>query len=235
MASVTPEMIADLPDPVQRSLRRSGVVDREIPAAVSVRQEGEIRTSADAKWLRFTAVEEYQLDPPGFDWRASLKIAGMTLGRATDSLKDGHGRMRVRLLGLSTVVDATGPEMDQGTLMRWLNETMWFPAVWATDVISWEPIDQSSAIGSACVDDLSVAAEFRFDEDGRLVDFRADRYRDTQPGFEMTAWSTPLTEHARFNGMELPSAGGAVWSLESGDFEYIRIRVTDVRYSGESD
>jgi len=231
MTLVTPEKIADLPSPVQRSLHRSGVVGSEIPESVTVRQEGQIRTSTDVRWLRFTAVEEFRLDPPGFNWKASLKIVGLTLGRATDALRDGHGRMHVRLLGISTVVDASGPEIDQGSLMRWLNETMWFPAVWATDVISWESIDESSARGSVRVDGLSVSGEFRFDDDGRLVDFRADRYRDAESGYEMTPWSTPLTEHTRFNGIELPSAGSAVWSLSDDDFEYIQIRVTDVRYS----
>lgn len=231
MTLVDAARIGELPSPVQRSLRRSGIVGSEVPTSVIVRQDGEIRTDTDARWLRFTAVEEYQLDPPGFDWSASLKIAGLTLGRATDSLKDGHGRMHVRLLGLFTVVDATGPEMDQGTLMRWLNETMWFPAVWATDVISWESIDESSATGSVRVGDLAASAEFRFDHDGRLVDFRADRYRDVESGFVMTPWSTPLTEHTRFNGFELPSYGSAVWHLQDGPFEYIRIRVTDVRYT----
>lgn len=235
MASVDTEMIAGLPSPVQRSLHRSGIVGSEVPAAVIVRQDGRIRTDADARWLRFMAVEEYQLDPPGFDWSAALKMTGLTLGRATDSLRDGQGRMHVRLLGLFTVVDATGPEMDQGSLMRWLNETMWFPAVWATDVISWESIDESSAIGSVRVGDLSVCAEFRFDDDGRLVNFLADRYRDAESGFEMTPWSTPLTEHTRFNGFELPSYGSAIWNLEDGDLEYIRIRVTDVQYSNQTE
>lgn len=177
MALVDTGMVAELPSAVQRSLHRSGVVGGEVPAAVFVRQDGRIRTGADSRWFRFTAVEGFQLDPPGFGWSAALKIAGLALGRATDSLRDGQGRMHVRSLGLFTVVDATGPEMSQGALMRWLNETMWFPAVWATDVISWESIDQSSAVGSVRVGDVSVRAEFQFDDEGRLVNFLADRNR----------------------------------------------------------
>jgi hypothetical protein len=231
MPVVTNEMIADLPSPVLRSLRRSGIIGREIPAAVTVLQEGQIRSGPDRRWLRFTAQEEYTVDTPGFVWSAALKIGGLTAGRATDSLDDGRGRMHVRLVGLFTVVDEAGPEMDQGALMRWLNETMWFPSVWATDVVSWESIDEHSAIGSVSFGGLSARAEFRFDHDGRLVDFRADRNRDVGSGFEMTPWSTPLTEHDRFDGIELPSYGSAVWILDDGDLEYIRVRVTDVRYA----
>jgi hypothetical protein len=139
--------------------------------------------------------------------------------------------MNVRLLGAFTVVDETGPEMDQGTVLRWLNETMWFPAVWATDTISWEPIDDSAAIGSISVGDLSVQAEFLFDEDGRLVDFRADRYYVDGSHALLTPWSTPLDSYGHFEGLELPLSGRAVWALPDGDLEYIQIRVTDIRYS----
>ena len=231
MPVVLEEAVAELPAPVRRCIRRSGVVGRETPTVATVWQEGRLRQGRESRWISFTAREEYDLDPPGFVWKAALKLGGLTVGRATDSLAAGHGRMHVRLLGLANVVDATGLEMDQGVVVRWLNETMWFPAVWATDVISWEPIDETSALGSVRVGDLTVGAEFRFDHDGHLVDFRADRYRSVESGFEMARWSTPLTEHAVFDGIELPSRGCAVWALEDGDLEYIRIRATGVRCS----
>ena len=224
-------VVEGLPLPVRRGLHRAGVVDREVPAAVKVLQEGEIRTRADGRWLRFTAEEDYTLDPPGFVWNASLLFAGMRAGRATDSFVNGRGRMRVKLVGLLTVVDASGDEMDQGSLMRWLNETMWFPAVWATDAISWDPVNDNAAFGTVAVGNLTARAEFVFDDDGRLVGFRADRHRSVGSGFEMTPWSTPLVEHRDFHGVELPSSGSAVWTVDHAAFEYIRIRAVDVTYS----
>ena len=219
-----------LPAPVRRSLVRSGVLERSVPTIVSVRQRGRIRTSSDSKWLPFTARERYALDPPFFAWDATLKIAGIGVGRARDAFEDGHGSMRVRLLGLFTVVDASGPEMDQGSLMRWLNETMWFPAVWATEVITWEAIDDHTARGSVTVGDLSATADFHFDDEGRLVDFSANRHRNTDDGFTMTPWSTPIDTHIDFDGLLLPASGSAIWHLPDGDFEYIRIEAMDVGY-----
>ena len=236
MTAITEAAISDLPEPVRRSMRRSGVIGREMPSSVVVQQEGRIRTSPDRKWLRFVAREVFTLDPPGFVWDARLKPAGITAGRAVDSLDHGRGKMKVRLLGLTTVVDETGPEMDQGAAMRWLNETMWFPTVWASDTIMCEPIDAVSAAGTLKTERTSVTAEFRFDEEGRLVDMLADRYRDADDGFVMTPWSTPLTGHARFDGIEVPSSGRAVWKIDDDVFEYIQIRITGIRYSyGESD
>jgi hypothetical protein len=225
---VRDETVAELPSPVQRCLRRSGVIGLRVPERITVRQQGEILLRD--RWTRFTASESYTVDPPGFEWNASVKVAGLPLARAEDSLAGARGRMFVRLLGMITVVDESGPEMDQGSLMRWLNETMWFPHVWATDSISWSPVDERSAVGSLSLGDLTVEAEFRFDDDGRLVDFRADRYRIDDEGASLAPWSTPLKEHARFDGVEVPSHGSAVWAPDGEALEYIRIRVTGVRH-----
>lgn len=106
---------------------------------------------------------------------------------------------------------------------------MWFPAVWATDVISWESVDATTAIGSVSAGELSVSGEFRFSDAGLLVDFHADRYRDIgDAGFEATPWSTPIRSYRRFGGMELPASGGGVWHLDEGGFEYIQLIVTNV-------
>ena len=45
----------------------------------------------------------------------------------------GDGQQKRCFANVKDIVDATGREMDQGSVMRWFNETMWFPAVWATD------------------------------------------------------------------------------------------------------
>jgi Family of unknown function (DUF6544) len=228
MTIVTEERISGLPPPVQRSLRHSGAVGAEVPETVTLRQRGELLIRN--RWFPFTAVQSYTLDPPGFRWRARVKVARLPLAIAEDSLEHGSGRMHVRVLGLVPVVDATGPEMDQGSLMRWLNETMWFPQAWTTDVISWRPLDENSAIGSVSAGGHDVEAAFRFDDDGRLVDFRADRYRAVGGGFELAEWATPLSAHSSFAGVEVPSAGHASWILDDGESEYIRLQITDVHY-----
>jgi hypothetical protein len=220
--------IEHLPPPVAQSLRRSGVLGRPIPHRVRLRQRGEILIRG--RWLPFTAQQGYVLSPPAFQWRATVTLAGLPIARARDSLAGGRGRIQVRLLNLLTVVDAEGPEMDQGALMRWLNETMWFPQVWASEVITWRPVDDTTAIGGVSVGDLSVEGEFRFDTGGRLVDFRADRYRVEADSAKLTTWRTPLTNHGRLGGVEVPVSGHALWELSEGDFEYIRLQVTDLQH-----
>lgn len=220
--------IQHLPEPVVRSLRRSGVLGRPIPRRVNIKQRGEILLND--RWFPFDADQSYTTDAPSFAWTARVKIAGLPIARATDSLVGGRGRIHVRLLNLFTVVDASGKEMDEGALMRWLNETMWFPQVWATDVISWRPVDDKTAVGRVAVEGLAVEAAFRFDGEGRLVDFSADRYRMDGDTAALAPWRTPITDHGTFDGVEVPSRGSALWDLEAGTLEYIRLQITDVRY-----
>lgn len=37
---------------------------------------------------------------------------------------------------------ATGSEIDQGTMMRYLNEMTWFPAAFLGENISWKAVDE---------------------------------------------------------------------------------------------
>lgn len=228
---VTEELIAPLPPPVQRWLRVSGAVGTTVPESVEARLDGRLRGSANGRWLRFRSVETYEVSRPGFVWDAAVKAGPLTVGRAVDSLLSRRGTMQVKLAGLFKVIDASGPEMDQGALMRWLNETMWFPSVWATKLISWEPVDDRSAIGSVRTGQVQARGEFRFDEEGHFVDFHADRYRSVGKDFVMTPWSTPVNDHAPLAGVLVPTTGAGVWHPEDGDsFEYIQLRVKSLHY-----
>ena len=88
-----------------------------------------------------------------------------------------------------------------------------------------------TTVGSVSSDGLTVEAEFRFDQDGRLIDFHAGRYRSVDDGFELRPWSTPVSEHEYFDGMEVPAAGRALWHLDGETLEYIRLGIFDLRYT----
>jgi hypothetical protein len=227
--AITNESLVGLPAPIRRSLEHADIPGRPVPELVSLRQRGEILIRD--KWWPFTASETYTLSPPSFRWNAAVRVAGIPMATVHDSLANGRGRMNVRVLGLFSVVDESGPEMDQGALMRWLNESMWFPHVWATGTIAWTPVDNWSAIGRVSVGGLAVEAEFCVDDAGRLIDFHADRYRIDASGAELIRWSTPLAGHARFDGVELPTRGSATWTLDDEVLEYIRLEVTQVHYT----
>jgi hypothetical protein len=224
--------IADLPEPVQRWLRYSGTVGRERPATVRLKQEGEIRLGPDANWMPFTAEQYYTTDPPAFIWHADVKMMPLVSFAGQDRYADGRGHMDIRVLSLVQVVDETGPEMDQGTLVRYLNETMWFPAGAVSPYITWEPVDDNSAIATMRYQGVEASATFYFDDEGRLTNMVADRYYSEGDGsFGFYPWSTPVDEYGEFDGMRLPVQGEAFWHTPDRDFSYIRLRIVDIEYN----
>jgi hypothetical protein len=104
---------------------------------------------------------------------------------------------------------------------------MWFPDAYLNNYIKWEPVDANSAKATMTVNGTTASAILKFDGDGKLVDFIAERYMETTK----ETWSTPVAGYKDFNGMMLPSGGKAVWKLKSGDFCYIELELVDIEYN----
>jgi len=228
---VTEEDIKGLPEPVQRYLRYSQIIGKEIIGTVRLKQKGFMRMREGQKWMPLEAEEYYTTDPPGFIWYGSIEFAPFLSVKARDMLSEGKGAMLVKLLGLIGIADASGPEMNQASLLRYLSETIWFPTAFLSGYIQWEPIDTNSAKATISVDGLTASAGFYFNESGELENFIAERYRDEGGQLELRTWSTPITEYKEINGIRMPSKGDAVWNLSSGDLKYIEVELTDIEYN----
>ncbi len=228
---VTPEMLQELPEPVRRYLTYSGVVGQPWIDTVYLKQTGRFRQGAERPWMPLSAEEFYTTDPPGLVWDARFKVAGLPLLRARDRYESGHGHMYGKLAGLFTVFDARGEELDQATMIRYLNEIMWFPTAFLGENISWQGIDDHSAEVTFSDHGKSVSARMAFDDVGRLTNFFAERYRELEGEFSLDPWSTPITGYGERAGLNLPVRGQAVWHLPAGDLPYADLEITEVEYN----
>ena len=219
--------LAGLPEPVQRWLRWSGVVGKPIPTTVRLRQEGELRVG-EFGWMPFTAEEYYATAQPAFVWKANVRMAPGITVVGQDRYIEGEGLLEMRLLGAVPVASDEGSDMDAGDLLRYLNETMWFPAGALSPYITWEAVDAASARATMVYGGASGTATFTFDQDGRLTNMVADRY-DRESG-AVVPWSTPITAYGEFDGVRVPTEGEAVYARPGGDHAYIRLTITDVDY-----
>jgi hypothetical protein len=225
---VTEDMLTDLPEPVQRYLRRSGVVGNTIPRTVRLKQTGRFRTGRDQPWMTFTADEFYTADEPSFLWDATFKMKGLPILRVRDSYDGGHGRMLGALGGLVPVVDGHGDGIDQGSMMRYLQEVVWFPAAFLSERIAFAPIDDATAEVTFTDGGRSVSGVLHIDDDGKITNFVAERFHNDQVGY--ATWTTPMTDFGEFEGLLLPVRGKGVWGLPDGEFEYIDVTVTQLEY-----
>lgn len=229
-AVVTAEELAPLPAPVRRWLETSGVVGRERAQVVRLRQRGELRTEHDQPWMHAEAEQHFSVDPPGFVWTVKVNMKGLpVVGR--DSYENGHGHMLITASGLVPIVDGRGKEIDQGTLLRFLGEIIWFPSAALAPYIRWSPIDDHAARATIHWGDGSATGVFTFDDQGRAVNMSAHRYKGAGKEATLERWEVPARRWAELSGVMMPVEGTAIWKLASGDLEYYRWEITGVDYN----
>jgi hypothetical protein len=231
LEKITDADINRLPEPVRKYMRYTKIVGKDKIHTVRLKQIGRIRMKPDAKWMPFEAEQYYRTDNPAFIWKANVKFAPLLWISGRDSFIDGKGNMLIKLLSLIKVVDGSGPELDQGALSRYLNEAMWFPAAYLSDCIKWEPIDANSARATMTVNGATASALLKFSDEGKLLDFIAQRFMSSGDKYVKELWSTPVEDYKEFNNIVLPAKGRAVWKLKTGEFCYIELELVDIEYN----
>jgi hypothetical protein len=216
-----------LPPPVRRWLETSGAVGQPIADTVRLTQRGEMRPALDKPWMPVAAEQYFTVDPPGFVWRVSARMKGLPIA-GRDRYAGGHGHMLIKVASLVKVADATGPEIDQGTLLRFLGEIIWFPSAALSPAITWEAIDASHARATMRHAGVTATAVFGFDGRGRFASLTADRYLTSGGRSRLEKWVIPTTGWRVVRGIELPVRGNAIWKLPEGDFDYYRWEILDV-------
>lgn len=178
-----------------------------------------------------TARQVYTVDPPSFVWDARFKVMGLPLLRARDEYKTGQAHMFAKLAGIKTIFDVRGEQLNQGALLRYLSEMIWFPTAFLGENISWKAVDDHSAEVTLEDSGRTVSGRLYFDDDGRATNFSAMRYREIDGDFSLDPWSTPITDYGKMAGLNLPTQGQATWNLESGDLTYVELQIDELIYN----
>ena len=228
---VTDEVIAELPAPVQRYMNYTGVVGKPWIDTVSLKYTGQFRLGIDKPWMSMRVDQVYRINPPGFQWKANFKMFGFPLMSALDTYSDGEAHMFGKLAGLFTVFDARDDKLLQGTMVRYLQEMMWFPTAYLGEHVRWESVDDHAADVTFAYSGNQVTGRIYFDDEGRALSFIAERYGEHNGTYKLDNWATPITEYKIYDGFCVPSVGWGVWQLPEGDLTYIKLSVTDIVYN----
>jgi hypothetical protein len=227
---VTEEMLSGLPEPVRRYLTCAGVFGRPFVRMVRLRQKGAMRPGPGQPWMPLAAQEYFCVDPPGFVWDGTLRLGPVRVGRARDEYLGGAGRMLVKVASLLPVASAGGEETDQGSMMGYLSEMIFFPAAFPGGNISFQAVDHGSAQVTLTDHGRTATGTIYVDGQGRLTDFAAMRHRMAGGRQVLTAWPAPVTAYGEFEGLRLPAGGKAVWKLPDADLDYIDVTITELHY-----
>ncbi len=155
-------------------------------------------------------------------------MLGLVPVAGRDRYADGRGHMLIKAAALVDVVDAAGPPIDQGSALRFLAETVWFPSAALAPYLTWAPIDAHRARVTMRDHDLEVSAVFEFDAEGRVTGMLAQRYQGSGADARLRPWRATSTAWGRFDGVEVPVAGAVSWVEDDGDFTYYRWELTEL-------
>lgn len=230
---LTEEKIVNLPPIVQKWLRNSGAVGKEIIHTVRLKQKGQMKMKPEQeKWYDANAVQCFTVNNPAFIWQVQVDMMPLVYFTGRDMFKDGKGSMIIKILSLINVVnDSDNEKINQGTLQRYLGEVTWFPTAAVNPYIKWEEVDSLTAKATMTYKGTTGSALFYFNEKGDFVKFSAMRYMGTEDKAQLKEWIITFHEYAVYDGIKIPVKGEATWKLDNGDFTWYKLEVYDVEYN----
>ena len=220
-----------LPSPV-RAYFQAVIRDGELPIrTATIEQTGEFRLGGrSGDWKPMTATQYSTVSPPGFLWDADIEIVPLVSARVVDAYEDGDGSLEARVCSLIPVASAgPGPAMNEGELLRYLAEAVWFPtALLPRAGVTWEAVNDHAA--RATLEDGRNAASllFHFDEDGLVERVTGERYR--QEVDEFVPWVGSFDAYEWQDGFRIPTQASVAWDLPEGSLPYWRARIEVVEY-----
>lgn len=233
-SGIGPEQLAarreGLPEPVRRHLRYALDENTAATRTVRLRHGSLFRRGPNQRWLAIEGEEFFTVGEPGFVWNGTIRLAPLFWIEARDRLIGGRGNMLIKLCSTLTLADSSGPEMDQGALLRWLAEVVWFPIGYVGDRIRWEPIDSRSVRVTLVHEGLPVSTVLEIDHEGKLVRIRGERYREDNGRSVLTPWKGVCSDYRGFGGVRIPASIEVIWELPEGDFSYAKFGVTTVEH-----
>ncbi len=220
--------IEALPAPVRRWLEASGAAGKPRAHSVRLVQRGRMRTAPGKASMPAEAHQYFNLDEPGFVWRVRVTMLGLLPIAGRDAYLGGKGRMLIALASLFPLVDASGPKIDQGTLLRFLGEIVWFPSAALSPYLSWQDAGGGSARARMSYRGVHASADFHFDRQGRFVRLNAQRYMDAGPDATPQPWEVVASAWQHMDGVLIPVRGDVRWKHEGGDFVYYEWQITQL-------
>ena len=220
----SPEMVEGLPDVAQRYLLHAIQPGTQLAHRVEIKMSGMLKPKEDATWMPLQAT---QILTPGrgFIWKAKAKAAGPVFMRVTDHYADGKGSMRVALLGLLPMVNASNPDITKSGAGRLMGEYVWLPTAFLPQYGAvWQEVDSIHAKVTLTIDNLTATLTLTIDEQGRLKEVVLPRWKDNIK--EFVPFGGVIKEEQEFGGYTIPSQLHGGWWYGSENYsEFFRFTI----------
>jgi hypothetical protein len=224
--------VQSLPLPVQRYLRLAGADTHRTIQSARLRHSGTMTLSPEANPVAIRGRQYFTADPPGFVWWGRVRLAPGAWIDARDKVIAGVAGMKVTLESTKTLQDVSGPELDQGALVRLLAEMTWVPTAFLDGrYITWEALDDSRARARLRVNGREVSAIFEFGVDGMPARVTATRHRDLGGGKSaLTPFVGTIAEWREVHGLRVPFRLEGSWIIEGKPFAFAHFQVDSFEF-----
>ena len=226
--TVTAEDVDALPAPIRRYANRALADEQPLVQRARLRQHGAFRLGSG--WHAMRATQWVTTRPPAFLWDATIDVAPLLSIRVVDRYLGGAGILEARVRSLVPVARAgPGHAMNEGELLRYLAEAVWYPTVLVDGEVEWEPLDADSARATLRDDSVTATATFHVGDDDTVERVTGRRYRQEDDAYG--SWIGRFGEYERHAGVLVPTSGEVGWATPAGEEPYWRATLDDVAYT----
>jgi len=220
----TYDQLSNLPAPVQRYFKHVLNDGQPYISYVRLTHDGQFKADLKKDWTPIKGEEYFTTAQPGFIWKGKT-----SLFTALDMYIAKKGRLAVFLLSLFKIVDSHGDKYNQGELLRWLGECVWFPtSLLPGEFLEWQAINDTSAKLLYKYNNMSLVYTVRFNDKDEIEQLETERYMG-EGGLQK--WIVKCANYKKRNGMFIPTTAEVLWRLKDWDFSYAKFNVKKLEYN----
>jgi len=231
-ALVTKEDLRNLPEPMARYLRFSGVLGRKRISAVHLVHSGQFKPGADRAWMSIDGEYFLTTKKPSFFWYGKVNVVPGISFVALDSYAGGSGRMVVKLMSVFRIVDDRSRQVSASAFGRAVAELTMAPTFFLDRARVRCAHAGNNQVRCTVTDgDFSTHADLFVNDDGSLNRVELMRYFDRGNGKATLERFTGKGSRPKcFDGRMLASRMDGVWNLPEGDLHYVSFDVDRVDF-----
>ena len=216
--------LQDLPEPVQRYFRHVMKDGQPYISYIRLRHDGKFKTAPDRDWMNIEGEQYFTTQRPGFIWKGSTRMF-----TARDMYVSDKGKLAVFLFSIFKIAGGQGEKYDQGELLRWLGESVWFPTnLLPGENLQWTAIDNHSAQLNFKYNNHTLSYLVTFNEAGEISELQTKRYMGDG---NLETWIGKLSDYKAINGIVIPTTIEAIYRLKEKDYSYAKFNVKTIEYN----
>ncbi len=220
---VTYSQLQSLPDPVQRYFKHVMKEEQPYIKYIRLKHKGQFKTDIKKDWIDIEGEQYFTTEQPGFIWRGITSTF-----TAKDMYISGKGKLAVSLFGLINIAGGEGEKYDQGELLRWLAESVWFPTnLLPQENLQWVAIDKNRAQLNFNYGGYALSYLVTFNDLGEITELQTQRYMGEG---SLETWVGKVSGYKKINGILVPTQIEAIYKLAEGDYSYAKFDVREIEY-----